>query len=317
MTSILEKALTDGRIGNPNMLIDGKFDFWFEGTSHSSTGYGSATMWKLWMNQATGSLSQQEFAQAQTDVPNNPTYFARSDFTSVSNVSEYFTLLQNIEGVEQNSDKKVTLSFYAKADAPITIATEFRQDFGTGGTPSDNVTGIGVEHYDLTTSWQKFQTTVSIPSISGKSLGTDNNDKLVVAFWFTQGGDYSDRGLTVGTQSGIIDIANVKLEEGSVTTEGGWLSTDQEYLRTCRYYLKSTKLGITETNSGRWMFYYEYPTEMRVSPTISWSSTYYCTPQGAYHQSARRLSLWASNVSVATSTGHTVAYAVVTADARL
>ena len=88
---------------------------------------------------------------------------------STNNVQKY----QHIENVTKLAGKTVTLSFWAKADATKNIAIEFGQKFGTGGSPSAELLGIGSQLVALTTIWQKKTITVTLPSIVGKTLGTD------------------------------------------------------------------------------------------------------------------------------------------------
>ena len=52
---------------------------------------------------------------------------------------------QPIESVRNNAGGNVTFSFYAKADAAKNVAIEFVQNFGVGGSPSAEVTGIGAQ----------------------------------------------------------------------------------------------------------------------------------------------------------------------------
>jgi hypothetical protein len=51
------------------------------------------------------------------------------------------------------------------------------QVFGTGGSPSANV-GISGTKISVGTTFQKVTVTATLPSISGKTLGTNNN-----SFW--------------------------------------------------------------------------------------------------------------------------------------
>ena len=105
-----------------------------------------------------------------------------------------------------------------RSDASKNIAIEFLQIFGSGGSPSTFVSGIGVTTCALTSSFQKFTITVNIPSISGKTLGSNNDDCLGVLFWLDAGSTYNSRTNSLGQQSGTFDIAQVQLEAGSVAT---------------------------------------------------------------------------------------------------
>jgi hypothetical protein len=202
-----------------NRIINGNFDIWQRGTGpQTSNGYGSADRWRMDVVGSTKTASQQAFTLGQTDVPGNPKYYLRHIVSSVAGAGNLCYFFQKIEGVQTLAGQTATLSFWAKADSNKSIATELAQVFGTGGSPSSPVTSIGVTTHNLTTSWQKFTATVSIPSISGKTIGSDNNDWIGLYFWFDAGSDFNSRTNSLGNQSGTFDIAQVQVEEGTVAT---------------------------------------------------------------------------------------------------
>lgn len=215
-----------------NYLINGNFDIWQRGTSQTTTGYGSDDRWKNSQVGSTKTASRQSFTVGQTDVPNNPTYYARTVVTSVAGASNFVAKIQPIEDVTKLSGETVTLSFWAKADASKNIAIEFRQWFGSGG--SSSVSGIGSQKIALTTSWAKQEVTVSIPSISGKTIGTDSSLQLYI--WFEAGSTYDSRTDSLGQQSGTFDISQIKLEKGSTATDFIPKSYGEEFIDCKRYY---------------------------------------------------------------------------------
>jgi len=201
-----------------NRIINGNFDIWQRGESQQSSGYGSADRWQNYHSGSTKTASRGAFTVGQTEVPGNPKYYLHHEVSSVTGAGNLVLLIQRIEGVQTLAGQTVTLSFWAKADSNKNIATEFLQNFGSGGSPSAAVTTIGVTTHNLTTSWQKFTATVSIPFISGKTIGSDNNDWIGLYFWFDAGSNYNSRTNSLGQQSGTFDIAQVQLEEGTVAT---------------------------------------------------------------------------------------------------
>lgn len=232
-----------------NLLINGDFDHWQYSTSqttHGTDGYGSDDRWSNQVSGATRTHSQQAFTVGQTDVPDNPTYFSRTDITVAgTGVADYVLKAHYIESVQTLAGQTATLSFYAKADAARDIAVEFIQDFGSGGSPSSTVTGIGVTTVSLTTSWTKYTITVSLPSISGKTIGTNGDDALIIGFWFDAGSNFDARTNTLGHQTGTFDLSHVKLEPGSVATaftRAGVSITDE--LALCKqYHIEDMQLG--------------------------------------------------------------------------
>jgi len=226
-----------------NKIINGNFDIWQRALSQTSSGYGSDDRWFNYNVGTTKTHSQQLFTLGQTDVPGNPRYFSRTVVSSVAGAANACFKTTHIENVKTLANKIVTLSFYAKADATKNIAVSFDQVFGTGGSPSTDVTGISPQLVQLTTSWQKFEITIQIPSILGKILGSDRNDFLGVDFFFDAGSNFASRAASLGQQSGTFDIAQVQLEEGSVATEFEDRPIGLE-LELCQRYFQVYFLGI-------------------------------------------------------------------------
>jgi hypothetical protein len=204
--------------GFRNAIINGNFDIWQRATSHSTAGYGSADRWQNTRVGSTCTISRQAFTLGQANVPNQPAYFCRAVVSSVAGAANYSSLAQSIEGVSTFAGRTVTVSFWAKADAARSISAELTQFFGTGGSPSTLATGLGVSKVALTTAWQKVTLTATLPSISGKTLGTDNNDSLGLLIWFDAGSNFNSRTNTLGQQSGTFDIAQVQVEAGPIAT---------------------------------------------------------------------------------------------------
>jgi hypothetical protein len=104
-----------------------------------------------------------------------------------------------------------------------------RQNFGTSGSTSVDTTNGTVS---VTTAWTRVTKTITIPSISGKTLGTGN---CLEVFLYS----FSD---TIPV-SGTIDIWGVQIEYGSLATpfqtaSGG---SPQAELAMCqRYYYRTT-----------------------------------------------------------------------------
>lgn len=229
-----------------NKLINGGFNIWQRGTSQTSSGYGSDDRWSNLNSGSTKTASQQTFTVGQTDVPNNPRYWARTVVTTSAGASNYCFKYQPIENVSTLSGQTATLSFWAKADASKNIAVELVQNFGTGGSPSSTVFSIGVTTCALTTSWKYFTVTVSIPSISGKTLGTNNDHALNVNFWFDAGSTFNARTNSLGQQSGTFDIAQVQLEAGSAATPFEVRPIGLELSLCQRYYYRYAPTSSNE-----------------------------------------------------------------------
>jgi len=225
-----------GAVGFKNKIINGNFDIWQRGTSQTAIGYGSADRWFIASVGSTRTMSRQAFTLGQTEVTGNPQYFNRTAVTSVAGAGNYTLLSQRVEGVRTFAGQTVTLSFWAKADASKNIAIEFNQIFGTGGSFSSPITGIGVTTCSLTTSWRKFTITTTLPNISDKTLGTNNDDCLSLVWWFEAGSSFNSRTNSLGQQSGTFDIAQVQIEEGTIATPFEVRPIGAELALCQRYY---------------------------------------------------------------------------------
>lgn len=258
-------------------IINGNFDVWQRGTSFTSIANAafSADRFSYFITGSSNNASRGTFTLGQTDVPNFPRYYLTNAVTTSAGASNRVAMVYKCEDLTKFAGKTFTLSFWAKADASKNIAVEFLEFFGTGGSPSATVTGIEVTKLSLTTAWAKQTITVDVPSISGKTIGTDNNSSFQIIFWFDAGSDYNARTSSLGQQSGTFDIAQVQLCAGDVALPFMPKSYEEE-LRACqRYCLAVTTVGVNEaigfgTPSSATVAYIHIPTKntLRVAPTL-------------------------------------------------
>ena len=268
--------LSDRIVGNPlnippnfNAIINGDFDIWQRGTSQTAAGYGSADRWTVGLVGSGVTFNQQTFTLGQTAVPDNPVYYSKASVGSIAGAGNYALILQKIEGVQTFAGTTATLSFWAKADTAKNMAVEFVQNFGTGGSPSTQVTGINVTTIALTTAWTKYFFNVTVPSITGKTLGSGGNDSLNLIFWLEAGSTYNARTNSLGQQGGVFEISHVQLEAGEIASPFEYRSVGQELALCQRYY---------ETGDGNFWIYaasgntpiwnMQFTTTKRAVPTI-------------------------------------------------
>jgi hypothetical protein len=274
-------------VGQKNYIINGNFDIWQRATTQTITGCGSSDRWNNSNTGSTKVTSRQTFTLGQTNVPNNPKYYSKTVVTSVVGANNFCCMLQKIESVITLSGQTATLSFWAKADTNKTIAVEFVQFFGTGGSPSASVWGINITKCDLTTLWQKFTVMVNFPSITGKTIGTNDDDNIQVVFWFDSGSSYATRNNSLGPQSGNFDISQVQLEAGSIATPFEYRHIQTELTLCQRYFITTYSDGVdpgtaSTDSSAKWAFtgptgqaisyigvHWQYPVQMRRLPDIT------------------------------------------------
>lgn len=214
-------GITSGLAGFRNKLINGNFDIWQRGTSAVTTvdTYG-ADRWVHDMSGDTFSSTQGTFASGDTLYDTGgAAYFTQIAVTSVGGAGNYMRFIQKIEDVRKLAGKTITVSFWAKAASGTPqIGVELVQSFGSGGSPSAQVTGTG-QAVTLSTTWTQYSVTITLPSINGKTIGTTPNTSFTqLNFWLDAGATFATRAGSIGQASKTVSIAKVQLEEGSAAT---------------------------------------------------------------------------------------------------
>jgi hypothetical protein len=260
-----------------NKIINGDFKINQRGfSSTTSSGTYMFDRWTNYLSDGTVTYSSQSFTLGAAPVSGyEGTTFLRC-VTSGQTLSGAAALLfQKIESVRTFANQPVTISFWAKAAAGTPkIAVEIGQVFGTGGSPSATVNTY-IDQKTISTSWVRYSSTVTVPSISGKTIGTANNDALGIQFWTSAGSDFNSRTGSLGIQSATIDIWGVQVEYGSVATpfqtaSGG---SPQAELAMCQRYLPSVQVCTSDVGSGQCyavtasLIHIPFPVTARVAPT--------------------------------------------------
>jgi hypothetical protein len=253
-----------------NKIINGDMGIWQRGTSVAVPGNNTQTFqadrfWAQHNGTTNGTITyaRQSFTVGQTDVPNNPLYFARITNTTLGTSQTQTEFGQSIEDVTTFAGQTASFSFYVKASAAFTLTGYAYQNFGSGGSGSVFTT-LTLSTSTTTTSWQKITATVTVPSVSGKTVGAGN----YIAFYIRQG---------TPTAGSTIDFANWQVEAGSVATAFQTATgTIQGELAACqRYYYRSgatagnyQKFGTGYfTSSTSSQVFYPFVVPMRAAPT--------------------------------------------------
>jgi len=203
--------------GRRNLIINGGFQVWQRSTSFSGNEY-TADRWYAGLSGATATISQQSFTVGQTDVPGEPEYYLRFNVTGAN---DNVKIQQPIEDVRTAAGQTVTLSFWIKStSAPTSLTPRFQQNFGSGGSTAVNTDGTTIT--GITSSWQKIERQVTIPSISGKTIGSSSYFLLQL--------------LNPNNETFDFDIANVQVELGNVATPFEHRSYGEELALCQRYF---------------------------------------------------------------------------------
>jgi hypothetical protein len=255
-----------GFAAGKNKIINGDFNVWQRGTTLTSQ-YGYVSdRWLYYQNGSSGvtTISQQTFPVGNTIAGYEPTYFIRVNQTTAGTGATTNSIFTNLEDVRLFAGQTATISFWAKAGSGTpSITPVLTQVFGSGGSTAVTTSYTAIP---ITTSWARYTQTISIPSISGKTVGTSSY--LTV-----------NLGIPLNTVQ-TIDFWGVQLEAGSTATAFQTATgTLQGELAACqRYYYRNggtnQPIGIGQAGSSTLGVYTVFlPTQMRTQPTIGASST--------------------------------------------
>jgi hypothetical protein len=194
-----------------------------------------------------------------------------------SAASDFTRLLHKIESVRSFAGQTITISFWAKAATGTpSLAVELTQNFGSGGSPSSAV-NTGTTKQAITTAWARYSFTITVPSISGKTIGTANDDFLQIAIFTSAGSNFNARTDTLGTQAATISFWGVQAESGSSATpfQTATGTLQGELAAAQRYYFRNTAgsafglMAVSGYNpsatAARMNFI--FPVPMRIAPT--------------------------------------------------
>jgi hypothetical protein len=255
-----------------NKIINGDFGIWQRGTSVAIPANNVQTFQadRFWgqhngTTNGTCTYSRQAFTAGQTDVPNNPLYFARITNTTLGSSQTQTEFGQSIEDVTTFAGQSTTFSFYVKASGTFSLTGFAWQNFGSGGS-GGVFTTLTLSTSTTTTSWQRITATLTVPSVSGKTIGAGN----YIAFYVR---------MVSPTAGSTIDFANWQTELASTasafstatgTIQGELAACQRYYIRTSSATLAKSYLryasGLAASTTVSQQFW-PLPVPMRVSPT--------------------------------------------------
>jgi len=259
--------------GFKNKIINGNFLVLQRGTSATSTsGYQSADRWLISSSNNVPVLRRSTIDTSAIPGNDSP-YCLRINTTADSNAADYQIVSQRIESARTLAGQTATLTFWSYCTTDLDIAVSFRQAFGTGGSPSASVDFNGdIKKFDMTAGWTFHTVVVNIPSVSGKTFGSNSDDYLSVMFWFSAGSNHNTATDSLGQQTGQFYIANVQLEAGGVFSSFEHRPASIEQTLCERYYWRRNfgqlnGSGPIDNAVCSWRFGPKVP--MRATPTAS------------------------------------------------
>jgi len=221
-----------------NAIINGDFGVWQRGTSislsNSSAVYGPDRFYaQCNFSAGTSSISRQTFTPGTAPVAGyEGTYFARLTCGSTSTVA---FINQRVEDVRKFAGQTITVSFWTKASTSTDVTVYINQNFGTGGS---TYVGLNTTAGTITTGWTRYTGTIAIPSITGKTIGTNSFIEFQILS-------------TTNLNSATIDYWGIQVEAASTASNFQTATgTVQGELAACqRYYFRQTA-NATQTSTG-------------------------------------------------------------------
>jgi hypothetical protein len=229
----ISSAYSAGALSNRNVIINGAMQVAQRGTSSTSFGYVSLDRW--YVNQSGGSTT---FSQENNSNPSETGGLQKYARLNVSTSSDFTSIRQPIEDVASVPEGTATLSFWAKGTAPAGgLHVWGTQKFGSGGSSDVSLSNVQVTA-SLTSSWIRYTTQITIPSIDGKTIGVGNHLLINI-------GQYTDASATAFD----LNITGVQLEAGDTATPFEHRSYGQELALCQRYYWRNDAEGPSDFNN--------------------------------------------------------------------
>jgi hypothetical protein len=226
-----------------NRILNSDFSCWQRGTSFTNAASLAYTTDRFFISyNGTGGANtiSRQTGPAIVGTGVEAQQFFRYNQTSAISGGSYNVISQRIENVSTLAGQTVTISFYAKADSAWAISEiGFEQDFGSGGSSPVYTVGTAPT---LSTSWARYSINITLPSITGKTIGTSNSLRLYI-------------GMKINSTF-TFDIYGVQVEAGSVATAFQTATgTIQGELAACqRYYYRiggTTQYNVIGVGQGK------------------------------------------------------------------
>jgi hypothetical protein len=190
-------------------------------------------------------------------------------------------IAQHIESVRNFAGQTVVFSFWAKAASGTPkLGIRVQQDFGTGGSPSAQVNTYATITA-ISTSWVRYSATISVPSISGKTVGTAGDDAIKFTLVVSAGSTTFDGAFGSMLQNNTFQTWGWQVEYGSKATPFQTATgTIQGELAACQRYFYRMGNSITNemigtgavVNADQCFVVILFPVELRTTPTFSFSA---------------------------------------------
>jgi hypothetical protein len=237
-------AWSTAQTSNRNKFINGAFYINQRGfTSQTTDGAYGFDRWRMYASSG-GTYSTEAFTAGTAPVAGyEGINFARIVTTGQTGAAVYTSFDQPVEDVRTFAGQTVTISFWAKAASGTPkVSFEIVHNYGSGGSGAVFANGGTAT---ISTSWARYSLTVSVPSVSGKTIGAGSY--LDPTLWVSAGTNFAARANSIGIQSNTFDFWGIQLEAGSVATPFEFEDYGTTLAKCFRYFQRIIN-GADETN---------------------------------------------------------------------
>jgi hypothetical protein len=212
-------------------------------------------------------------------------YVFGNSVTGNAGAASFSQMYQRIENVRRLAGKTVIVSFWMNASA-AKIGVSLDQNMGSGGSPSAAVNGNGVA-ITAPSNMARVSATFTLPSLSGKTLGTNGDHNTQLNLWFSSGTTQAIRAGSIGVQTGGFNIWGVQLE---IAQPGQTQPTPLEkpdpvqQLQQCqRFYCVGRAAASSNATIATQVALSEavFPVTMRAAPSMAFANQSYSNGSSA------------------------------------
>lgn len=220
--------LASAKGGFKNAVVNGDMQVWQRGDTFTGIGTLERYTADRWAVVADGTggagvatVSKQGFAVGNADVPGARNFLRYAQTTP--STAGGGRIRTKLEALEQMAGGQVAVSLYLKAVSAATVTAKLHHVFGAGSSAE-----VASQALAVTTSWQLFTFTATLPSVAGQTI-TQATAHLLLE-------------LVLPTGSPTLDVARVQLEKAAIAGSFEVRPLALELLLCQRYYEKSYEL---------------------------------------------------------------------------
>jgi hypothetical protein len=162
-----------GNAAGKNKIINGDFGIWQRGTSFTNLATNTYTTDRFFVSSVNSTIdvNRSTFTPGTAPVAGYQGQFFATIASEATDTDARFR--QNIEDVRTFAGQNVIVSFYAKSNVTTDALRWIRlqQVFGSGGSATVSTDSAPIT---LTSSWQRYTVSFSVPSVTGKTIGADS-----------------------------------------------------------------------------------------------------------------------------------------------